>query len=202
MFKIRHSKDKRLLDGYGAEVGSHDSVRISLFGTRWLRRLGAGGSLLLLLSIFTLVGVSPALAAAGQVTEFPLPGCAAPCDPGFLMVRGSDGNLWFSTQFPSGLGRITPTGQASLFTDPNANQLDSMIAGTNLTVGSDGNVWFLESTGDIHGLVSSIGRITTAGQITEFLIPAFQGNRAQAHQLTAAVVLAVAVGLAWRMRRA
>lgn len=152
----------------------------------WLRRLGAGGIFLLLLSLFTLVSVGPALAAAGQITEFPLPGCTAPCNPAFLMVRGSDGNLWFSTQFPSGLGRITPTGQVSVFPEPNANQPDAIIAGTNLTVGSDGNVWFLESTGDVHDQVFSIGRITTTGQITEFLIPAFKGNRAQAHQLTAA----------------
>ena len=127
------------------------------------------------------------ITSSGQVTEFPMPSsCTAPCGPAGLMVRGSDGNLWFSTQFPTGLGRITPTGQVSLFTDPNANQLDTIIAGTNLAVGSDGNVWFLESTGDVHDQVFSIGRITTAGQITEFLIPAFHGNRAQAHQLTAA----------------
>jgi streptogramin lyase len=127
------------------------------------------------------------ITSIGQVTEFPMPAsCVGACGPAGLMVRGSDGNLWFSTQFPSGLGRITPTGQVSLFPEPNANQALAMIAGTNLTVGSDGNVWFLESTGDVHDQVFRIGRITTAGQITEFLIPAFKGNRAAANQLTAA----------------
>lgn len=127
------------------------------------------------------------ITSTGQVTEFSMPAsCASPCGPAGLMVRGSDGNLWFSTQFPSGLGRITPTGQISVFPEPNANQPDAGIAGTELTVGSDGSVWFLESTGDVHDQIFSIGRITTAGVITEFLIPAFQGNRTEANQLTAA----------------
>src|ERR1700694_5728644 len=160
MFTFRHPNDGRLLNGRGAEGRSRATSRASRLGTYLLRRLGAGGSLLLLLSLFTLVSVGPALAAAGQVTEFLLPqSCAVPCNPAFLMVRGSDGNLWFSTQFPSGLGRITPTGQVSLFTDPNNNQALATIAGTNMTVGPYGNVWFLESTGDIHGLVERIGRI-------------------------------------------
>lgn len=102
------------------------------------------------------------------------------------MVRGSDGNLWFSTQFPSGIGRVTPTGQISVFPEPNANLGDALIAGTSLAVGSDGNVWFLESTGDVHAQIFSTGRITPTGQITEFLIPAFQGNPVQARQLVAA----------------
>jgi hypothetical protein len=116
MSTFRYSDDDQSLAGYGTDVRSRNTIRISRPGTHWLRRLGAGGSLLLLLSLFTLVRVVPALAAAGQITEFPLLGCVAPCDPAGLMVRGSDGNLWFSTASPSGLGRITPTGQASLFT--------------------------------------------------------------------------------------
>lgn len=142
--------------------------------------MGAGGSVLLL-SLLTLVGVTPALAAAGQVTEFKVPQGfpGTPSAPGNAMALGSDGNVWFSTNFPVTIGRITPNGQVTQFADPNT----SASFATDFTHGSDGNVWFLDVVG-FNPSQESIGRVTPAGQISEFLIPAFKGNRVSVNQMT------------------
>jgi virginiamycin B lyase len=94
------------------------------------------------------------------------------------MALGSDGNIWFSTNFPVTIARITPTGQVSQFADPNANA--SFVA--DFTRGSDGNIWFLDVVG-FSPSQESIGRVTPAGVISEFPIPAFKGNRASVNQM-------------------
>ena len=95
-----------------------------------------------------LLGLSslPAWAAAGTITEFPVPGSAPS-----VITAGPDGNLWF-TEFNAGkIGRITPSGSITEFAIPTANSRSQGI-----TAGPDGNVWFAES------LTSRIGRITTS----------------------------------------
>jgi virginiamycin B lyase len=115
----------------------------------------------------------------GQVTEFPVaqgfPG-TLPGFPGNAMARGSDGNVWFSTNNPVTIGRITPAGQVTQFADPTTGA----TLAADFTLGSDSNVWFL----DMQGQVERIGRVTPAGQISEFLIPAFKGNRVSVNLLT------------------
>ena len=89
----------------------------------------------------------------GVLTEFPLP---APNEYSYFspyeITDGPDGNLWFTG---TGIGRITPAGQITLF------PVDT--GAVSITSGPDGNLWF---TGN------GIGRITPAGQVTEFPIPA------------------------------
>jgi hypothetical protein len=87
---------------------------------------------------------------------------------GDLMV-GPDGNLWFPEYVqPVGgvflvgpslvmIGRITPAGVLTEFPLPDS------VYGGSLTVGPDGNLWFL-------GL-SAFGRITPAGTLAEFPLP-------------------------------
>jgi streptogramin lyase len=95
------------------------------------------------------------------------------------MARGSDGNLWFTTTLPYGIGRITPTGVITLFPDPNNGCVGEV------TSGPDGNIWFLESESPplCNTPITRIGRITPAGVITEFTIPPFLGNRDVINQL-------------------
>src|ERR1700704_4075219 len=64
---------------------------------------------------------------------------------------------------PSGnkVGRITPQGHITEFLIPTPNSIT-----TEITRGSDGNLWFFENGGN------KIGRITPQGRITEFLAPA------------------------------
>ncbi len=92
----------------------------------------------------------------GSVTEFPT-GITPPPNSGPLgITAGPDGNLWFTEG--DQIGQINPT--THVVTD-----FSTGITGTNLTsitVGPDGNLWFTE------GISNQIGRITTAGVVTEF----------------------------------
>jgi streptogramin lyase len=86
------------------------------------------------------------------------------------ITTGPDGALWF-TEFganallglpvggASKIGRIDPnTGQITEF----SNNLTPNSGPDQITLGSDGNLWFTENKGN------KIGRITPQGQITEF----------------------------------
>jgi virginiamycin B lyase len=97
---------------------------------------------------------------AGAITEFPLPSTLPNSNPVGIAV-GADGNFWFTDvqfDFPFGaeIGRMTPTGEVTLF--PNAS-------GLRICSGPDGNVWFTDSTGN------NVGRITPSGIVTLFAIP-------------------------------
>jgi virginiamycin B lyase len=92
----------------------------------------------------------PAHAAAGQIKEFLIPGNT----PGPQEITvGSDGALWF-TEINAGIGRLGKAGFSN-FPLPGRQAL-------GIAAGPDGALWFTEIYGD------AIGRITTAGQITEF----------------------------------
>jgi len=108
-----------------------------------LTALLAGVSLLSLSSL-------PALAAAGTVTEFNVPGGV------FGITAGPDGNLWFTGA--GAIGRITPSGTITEFPVPGS-------APGAITAGPDGNLWFLDNG------TGKIGRITTGGSFTEFPVP-------------------------------
>ncbi len=78
------------------------------------------------------------------------------------IVAGPDGAMWFTYgqggQFGS-LGRITTSGSASYFSFPTSN-----AQAHGITLGADGNLWFAEFNGN------TIGRMTTAGDVTEFAL--------------------------------
>jgi streptogramin lyase len=106
---------------------------------------------------------------SGTITDFPLPTDLAP--PTDLTV-GPDGNLWF----PGGgeISRITPAGAITQFPLPTGGT--SVIG---LTVGPDGNLWFPEDYPfiiDGSSPPGKIGRITPAGALTQFPLPAGDGS--------------------------
>jgi virginiamycin B lyase len=70
--------------------------------------------------------------------------------------------MWFTvTNNPSGpIGRVTMTGVKTYFTLPETMQTADFI-----TAGPDGSLWFTDSG------KGAIGRITTAGVISDFLTP-------------------------------
>ncbi len=111
---------------------------------------------------------------AGQLTEFPLSTTGS--SPAGI-TAGPDGNLWFTDCtshlgthcITSQIGRITPTGQITEFALPTPQSISGAI-----TAGPDGNLWFTECTIPASGgacTSSRIGRITPAGQLTEFALP-------------------------------
>ena len=137
------------------------------------------------------VAVSP----AGAMTEYPVPTAGA--QPGAIAV-GSDGRLWFTepgankiaamtpsgriTEYPAafgngGLGDITAGPDGALwFTDGAVGRItvDGVVTffnvqlATGITAGPDGNLWFTQG--------AAVGRITPAGQVTEFTPPHSTGR--------------------------
>jgi len=90
----------------------------------------------------------------GKITEFILPRD----DPPLSIAAGLDGNLWVTAPRGHLIYRVTPSGQVSIF-----GGVESGIAPAFITPGPDGSLYFTEPAG-------IIGRITTAGKITEFLL--------------------------------
>src|SRR5438046_2358782 len=72
------------------------------------------------------------------------------------IAAGPDGNLWFTNITSNSIGRITPAGFVSNFTQP------SISGPHEITAGPDGNLWFTNYSNN------SIGRITPAGVISNF----------------------------------
>jgi streptogramin lyase len=87
---------------------------------------------------------------------------------------GPDGNLWFtettnSSQGPAGIGRITTFGTITDFT----SGLQSESHPDQIVSGPGGDLWFTDTGGfgqveGEHPLTGEIGKITTAGTITEY----------------------------------
>jgi virginiamycin B lyase len=97
---------------------------------------------------------------SGTFTNYPLTA------PGLLtdIAPGPDGNLWYIrsrepfTSDPSKVGRITPSGTVTEFSFSSVSEFGG------ITAGPDGAVWFTERG------VNVVGKITTGGSITEFLV--------------------------------
>jgi streptogramin lyase len=118
---------------------------------------------------------------AGKITEFVI---RAKGSYPFGITSGPDGALWFTDRGTNEIGRITLKGKIRGFVIPTP----ASDAGA-ITKGPDGALWFTES-GRIAGsdwcslrkrpagCASEIGRITTAGTITEFLIPSWNASPA------------------------
>ena len=110
---------------------------------------------------------------AGVITMFPVP--VANSAP-FGIAAGPDGNLWFTMDFANGIGRITPQGAVTVFPipAPGATSLppiasaptDCPMCAYLITAGPDQSMWFTIPA------VSRIGRISLAGEVTSFAVPA------------------------------
>jgi virginiamycin B lyase len=76
------------------------------------------------------------------------------------IVAGPDSALWFTEEDTNSIGRITTSGLTTDYhlPDPTKHGPDQ------IALGADGNLWFTEERG-------RIGRITPAGEITEWPIP-------------------------------
>ena len=102
----------------------------------------------------------PTPAPAQTVTEFPVP---TPSSAPAGITVGPDGALWFTEENGNKIGRITTGGAiTNEFPIPTRN-----AAPMEITTGPDGALWFTEFGAN----PPKIGRITTAGVITEFDLP-------------------------------
>ena len=120
-------------------------------------RLGLGSAAALAL-------LFPAAAPALTITEYAA-GITAGAGPTSI-AAGSDGNLWFTENNGPRIAKITPAGAV---TEYSAN----IPAGSHpnaITAGPGGDLWYTTSDYGLSGEVtgSRIGRITTAGAVTEY----------------------------------
>ncbi|MGO9809973.1 MAG: Ig-like domain-containing protein, partial [Isosphaeraceae bacterium] len=112
------------------------------------------------------------ITTAGVVTEFAV--SATPT----AIAAGPDGALWF-TGVPGEVGRISTTGVVTEFAVPeipppagsSPGTAGTLATLTSIAVGPDGALWFT-------GVPGEVGRITTAGIVTEFAVPAIPGSPA------------------------
>jgi len=89
----------------------------------------------------------------GQITEFPV--ALSPSSVAGI-AYGSDANLWFTDLNANKIGKMTPTGTVTEYALPHNFESPYDIA-----AGPDGNLWYSNGVGNV-------GKITTAGVITEF----------------------------------
>ena len=88
--------------------------------------------------------------APGELAVYSIPtASSAPSS----IVRGPDGNLWFTENARSNIGKITTNGDISEFSIPQ-NPID-------ITAGQDGNLWFTQSNS------FQVGKISTGGSAEE-----------------------------------
>jgi streptogramin lyase len=132
------------------------------------------------------------ITTSGVVTEFPVPALAPPRPDSTVppptvngIVAGPDGALWFAG-VPGEIGRITNSGVVTEFAVPNApppagspaGTAGTVVTPTSITVGPDGALWF---TGPMQRQTDGgswlVGRITTAGAVTEYPTPNFSINQ-------------------------
>jgi streptogramin lyase len=110
------------------------------------------------------VNAAAAVSAVGgppQYAKFTAAGVNAPLS----ITTGPDGALWFG-EYSGAIGRITPTGAITLFSDARVSYADS------ITTGPDGNIWFTNK------LTNQIGRLTPSGVFTFFTDPSLSGPTA------------------------
>jgi streptogramin lyase len=125
----------------GFPTGSPRGIVSGPDGNLWVAM--AGGS-----------GAVAKVTKAGEVTEYPVPTSGDPTG----IALGPDKNLWYTDPAANLIGRITPTGNITEFTDG----LSDAAGPTGIAKGPDGALWFTEAD------AGQIGRITTSGVITEF----------------------------------
>jgi virginiamycin B lyase len=104
------------------------------------------------------------ITTTGGVTEYAVPGPDRFLDS---LVAGPDGALWYTTLFPAVIGRMTTGGVITA--EYPFGPSGSALFPYDLTVGPDGALWFIWAS--VDGGDIALGRITTGGVITEYVLP-------------------------------
>lgn len=116
---------------------------------------------------------------AGTVTVSPV----VLQNPPLNIVAGPDGNLWFTEDGiveggVGAIGRITPSGTVTEFVLPTPVGFSG--GASDITVGPDGSLWFTwneQVATEVGPFTIRIGRITTSGVISSFLVSTDATNR-------------------------
>ncbi len=110
----------------------------------------------------------------GEVTIYPLSGAdnvfETPAGPLGIVV-GADGALWVAEQAAGRIARLTPSGELREFSIPTPpstgfpSGLEWRAEPRYLALGAEGDIWFTDPG------TESVGRVTPAGEVTEYRIP-------------------------------
>jgi virginiamycin B lyase len=92
--------------------------------------------------------------------------------PAESIVAGPDGALWFASRDRNNnkIGRITTAGVVTEFPITGLSSAQSFVF-TNIAAGPDGALWYGFARVSRASFRMGIGRITTTGMISEFLLP-------------------------------
>jgi streptogramin lyase len=107
---------------------------------------------------------------SGMITEFPIPVPPTPVAPEVAtqnITSGTDGSLWLVGGGEALLQRITTGGVVTGFPTPSNPCCDGLPL--HIATGPDGNLWF---TAPGSSTTSWVGKMTTAGVLTVYTIPA------------------------------
>lgn len=74
------------------------------------------------------------------------------------IARGLDGSMWFTENGGDRIGKITPAGAITEYSEG----ISKGARPTRIRAGADGSMWFTEPG------INAVGRITPAGKVTEF----------------------------------
>lgn len=99
---------------------------------------------------------------SSPIYQYPLPTHGA--QAGFVAL-GSDGAIWFTEFNAAKIGRVDPFGNLTESVIPSGNE------GVEIAAGKNGSLWFTEITPTGGPSPASIGKITTAGAISEYPVP-------------------------------
>lgn len=107
------------------------------------------------------------VASNGAFTYYTVPQLFNP-SIGDGIATGSDGNVYI--QDSEHITKITPAGQATVYTTASECKINPSSYLHNLTLGPDGNIWFISNCTPDYPTSNIIGNITPSGVITTFPI--------------------------------
>lgn len=94
------------------------------------------------------------ITAAGTITEY----STGLAETNSVGMTTADKDVWFTTDH-NGIGRVAGAGKLHLYPFP-----DDSSQPTAITLGPDGNVWFVEAAG------YNVGKMTSEGKVTEYSV--------------------------------
>jgi streptogramin lyase len=149
---IARMSSEGTVTSFGSPTGASGAPITGSDGNLWFVEWPAGP--------VSMVRVTP----SGEITRFGRGQVGLPTH----LVVGPDDNIWFTSQ--QAVGRVTPSGEVSTFTDCMDFRQDFSEA-TQIVSGPGGDLWFSTVTSRMTPSMSeppTIGRVTPSGEITLF----------------------------------
>jgi streptogramin lyase len=107
--------------------------------------------------------------SSGNSTFFTIPSLTSyPVSVLRNLAAGPDGNLWVTSGPQNAIAKLTPSGEVTQYPLPRIPDSPDTSNPNGIVAGPDGALWFTQQG---YNGYSQIGRITTDGVVTEYLLP-------------------------------